>query len=446
MRQFLCIARASVALLLLEAATLVHAEEMPTIMVNQHSDSDTFWRAAQAEEGYQKGHDALAAQRPDIAIRQFEYSCEKGNAKSCFNVGLLTEDQARATLKGAAPGPAMVATIVEAFAAACDNGFQRGCAMLVQYYRLADYGMQDLPKALRLARTACVTAEIGACDDLAEMHYRGEGVAVDLTGAAQLFKSSCDAGGRALSCFNYGLMNEKGQGIATNEALAHDYYRIGCRRGSDMACINLAVDYSRRANIADDLATGMGLFAKSCERGAVVACNNLAALTLDYDKSQSAKGKAATLYRKACDAGDGDACRGLGNLAQDGVREAGTPREAIRHFIRGCELGSGISCYNAGFLYFIGYKTPKRPLTALYWFAQGCELRSASSCAGASLASYTKKPAHPNLGEEAARRWLNYARYLDPGNGLVKSLEGWLDAGAEQARIPNLAIPTTTKP
>lgn len=221
--------------------------------------------------------------------------------------------------------------------------------------------------------------------------------------------------------------------------MALDYYRIGCRRGADEACINLVtIDYSRRAHDSADLAISKGLLAKSWERGAVVACTNLAVLTLNHDTSPTAKAAAATLYRKACDSGGGGACCGLANLAHDRVREAGKPREAIKHFVKGCELGSGISCYNAGLMHLIGYKMPKRTLTALHWFAKRCELRSASSCAGASLASYSKKPDHPDLGEEAARRWLDHARYLDPGNGLVKSLEGWLDDGAEQGKTPDL--------
>ena len=423
-----------------------NALERPPIPVTIHMDPSeserkALDRKALAEAAYQKGHDALTAGRQLLAIEQFEFACERLDAKSCFNVGLLVEAQNREPVSSSQrgiPDRTTVGRIASAFRQSCWLGFKRGCASLVQYYRSPYYSMQNLPAAIDFATVACDAGEISACEDLAEMHYRGEGVPVDLTRAAVMFKNGCDAGGRALSCFNYGLMNQKGQGLAVNAEAAFEYYRIACRRGSDSACINLATEYQLSAPGTADREIASGLMEKSCNNGAMIACGNLAVMTQESDPTQMGKIRAASLYRQACDGGDGGSCRGLGNLASDGVKEAGRRREATKYFVKGCKLQSGISCYNAGLMYYIGFRTPKRPRTALAWFAKGCNLGSAPSCAGAALAALAMKPSEPDGGKEVARQYLDHARYYYPEDGLVKALDGWLTDGANLSDTPQL--------
>jgi uncharacterized protein len=456
-RKFL---RSMILKLFIKAATLVsglyclfsgnpgtaHALERPPIPVTTHlepseSERQALDRKALAVAAYQKGHDALTAGRRMLAIEQFEFACERLDAKSCFNVGLLVEAQSREPLsssRAGIPDRSTVGRITSAFRESCYLGFKRGCAALVQYYRSPYYNMQNLPAAIEFATAACDAGEISGCEDLAEMHYRGEGMPVSLTRAAVIFKDGCDAGGRALSCFNYALMNEKGQGLAINAEVAVEYYRIGCRRGSDLACINLAMDYRRSALGTADREIASGLMEKSCKNGEMLACSNLAVMTEESDPSPMGKIRAASLYRQACDGGDGGACRGLGNLASDGVKEAGTRRDATKFFVKGCQLQSGRSCYNAGLMYYIGFRTPNRPRTALAWFSKGCNLGSPPSCAGAALAAFTMKPGDPDGGKEVAIKWLDHARYHYPEDGLVKALDGWLTNGANPSETPHL--------
>ena len=423
-----------------------NALERPPIPVTIHMDPSeserkVLDRKALAEAAYQKGHDALTAGKRLLAIEQFEFACERLDAKSCFNIGLLVEGQSREPLsdsRTAIPDRNAVGRITSAFRGSCYLGFKRGCAALVQYYRSPYYSMQNLPAAMEFASAACDAGEISACEDMAEMYYRGEGVPVDLTRAAVMFKNGCDAGGRALSCFNYALMNEKGQGLAINAEAAFEYYRIACRRGSDLACINLATEYRRSAVGTADREIASGLMEKSCNNGQMLACANLAVITQDSDPSPIGKIRAASLYRQACDGGDGGACRGLGNLASDGVKEAGTRQEATKYFVKGCKLQSGISCYNAGLMYYIGFRTPNRPRTALAWFAKGCNLGSAPSCAGASLAAFAMKAGDPDGGKEVAIKWLDHARHYYPEDGLVKALDGWFANGANRSEAPQL--------
>ncbi|ASJ91959.1 tetratricopeptide repeat protein [Porphyrobacter sp. CACIAM 03H1] len=338
----------------------------------------------------------------------------------------------------------MIVTIIEGYTAACDLELQLGCTKLIHYLRSPDYGLQDLGRARTLAHSACEAKEPEACGELAEIYYRGEGVDVDLPKAAALFYEACHSDGPASNCFNYGLMLDKGQVRDETSVGPSYYYWTGCRRGSDEACINLAVALAGLPEVPDNLDIASGLLEQVCKRGSRIACTNLAVLTLDHRLGAEPPATAAIFYRKACEAGDGAACRGLGNLAQEGVKQAGAPREAIGLFEKGCELGSGPSCYNAGLMHLIGFETAEQPLLGLHWFAKGCTLGSAASCAGAAMASYVPKPTHPNLGVDAARRWLGQARALNPTDPIVLSLEAWLpddetDASAPASPPPPLA-------
>jgi len=433
-RRLLAMASAPLAVCAAEAAA---GQELPPEPSAPFVSGAIAEQSADALEAYAKGHDALSAKREELAIRMFRAGCERREPRSCFNVAKISEQKLDARPASHSPDSSLVATITKGYSAACDLGFQRGCANLVRYLRSPDYGLQDYAKAGEIARAACDAGEALACGDLAEMHYRGEGMAVDLSKAAELFEQACEADGPAASCFNFGLMLAKGQAQGVKAREFPFYYREGCRRGSNEACINLAVEYASAPDVPDNLDMASGLLEQACTRGSTVACTNLAVLTLDHRLGAEPPATAAALYRKACEAGDGAACRGLGNLAQEGVKQAGTPREAIALFQKGCELGSGPSCYNAGLMYLIGYETAEQPLLGLHWFARGCSLGSAASCAGAAMASHAPKPTHPNLGVDASRRWLAQARALNPTDPIVLSLDAWLpDEGTDELAPP----------
>jgi hypothetical protein len=393
-----------------------------------------------AEEAYNVGHDTLAANRADLALPYFQTACRYGNPKGCFNVGTLIAQQLERRPAGSAPDAVKVGFVTSAFDAACQLGFQRGCAMLVGYFRKPEFGMQDFGRAASLAASACAAAEYSACTELAEMHYIGEGMPANLAQAAELFRKSCDLGENGASCFNYAILLKTGEVVSS--ATSYEYYRRGCRAGSNEACINLAADYIDQKSEYKYLEIAAGLLMQSCNRGAMLACTNLASLVSEHGEELAPGSTAVALYRKACDGGEGSGCRGLGNLAQDGNRQAGSARDAIALFIKGCELGASRSCYNAGLTYWSGHKAPIRPDLALQWFAKGCDLKSASSCAGAALAKLSAKSEQRELAIAEASRWLDQARYLDPGNPLVQAIGDWLKDGGDPAAAP--VIPSSS--
>ena len=370
---------------------------------------------------YDRGRDALIAGEAVIALAAFDRSCAMGNMKSCYNAGLLNEDLFKTDAD-----KTRRTTALASFDRACEGGFQRGCVAAAGYYRSALSGVQDLPRALVLLRRACEAWEADGCGDLAEMLHQGEGTAKDFEAARRFFILGCERGGRALNCFNAGLMALNGTGGPPNRLAGFDYYHRACRLGSAKACSNLALEYVQNDWNPEDFAIGKGLFKMACDKGEMIACKNLGYLAERADPGAAGKKQAARLYRQACDGGEGEGCRSLGILAGDGIRAAGRKRDALGLYVRGCNLGSGRSCYNAGLMYLIGYRAPTQLHTGLGWFAAGCKIGDASSCGGAALAALWLGERDAAGGADKAARWVLYGRNLDPASPLLDSVSDYL--------------------
>lgn len=380
---------------------------------------------------YDRGHDAMIAGEKVIALAAFDRSCAMGNAKSCYNVGLLSEELFKADSDKARRKAAL-----SGFDRACAGGFQRGCVAAAGYYRSALSGVQDLPRALDTLRRACDVGEADGCGDLAEMLYQGQGTAPDLAAARRYYRLGCERGGRALNCFNIGLMTLKGIGGPPDRLAGFDYYHRACRLGSEKACTNLAFEYAQNDWNPEDLSIGKGLFKMACDKGEMIACKNLGYLAERADQGAAGKKQAAVYYRQACEGGEGEGCRSLGILASDGVRVAGHKREATGLYVRGCNMGSARSCYNAGFMYLIGYHTPTQTRTALDWFAKGCNGGDPVSCGGAALAALWLGEDTVGGGIDNAGRWLLYGRSLDPANAFLGTVTDYLTKRTAPPPLP----------
>lgn len=379
---------------------------------------------------YDRGHNALTAGRTELALDAFLQSCDKGNIKSCFNVGILNEDLFKDDRD-----EKRLSTALRYFNLACDKGFSLSCVAAGNRYRSGPMPHDPVLAAAKFQQ-GCEAGEATGCDTLGEMLFLGQGIEKDLARAADYFRKGCDDGSQALSCFNYGLMLVKGWGVGFDEPLGFTYYQIACRRGSASACTNLAIEYAGTSGNAADIEIAKGLNSMACDRGQLIACTNLGLLTDKHDTDPDRLTRAAALYRKACEGGDGLGCRSLGLLAADGVKAAGTKRGSTKLYERGCTLGAGRSCYNAGVMYLIGFNAPKRTDIALVYFARGCDLLDASGCVGGALAELLGKKHDVKAAERNAAAWLAQAKYLDPANSLATITSEYLSDRSKP--IPNL--------
>jgi TPR repeat protein len=186
--------------------------------------------SAQCDKGHAGSCGALGAiylreRNVAKAVPSLEKGCNGDDAKSCVNLGLVTENAAAAT---------------KLFEKGCSSGVALGCEKLGRAYLAGTGGVAADPnKALTLLRQGCEGGQDTACAAAADLLASGKAGAADLKAAMDLHKRACD-GSVADSCTELANLNEiGGQGVAANAIVAELLYRRGCYRGSADACFHL---------------------------------------------------------------------------------------------------------------------------------------------------------------------------------------------------------------
>ena len=304
--------------------------------------------AVEARAAYAAG--VAAEDRKDFstAARQYEAACTAGLLKGCFAAGYAHEHG-----EGVAANPARAAAY---FTKACDGDYGRGCTSLGLLYANGKGVKQDKARAARLYLKGCDGGEAAGCFDLAGLYERGEGVArsdeqaiafyrralvidpgldlastqisivrdrqkaggkavaatpeqafdvglaaydrKDFATAARNFTLACD-GKFARGCYNLGVMNSQGTGVATDKARAAQLFEAACVGKSANGCFNLALAYDDGAGVAHDLVKATAFYAKACNIGNAMGCYNTAVSYVRGDGVSKSDDRAITYYRKA---------------------------------------------------------------------------------------------------------------------------------------------------
>ena len=90
--------------------------------------------------------------------------------------------------------------------------------------------------------------------------------------AAKLYEQSCN-GGVAGSCFNLGLLYDKGQGVKQNYAQAAKLYEQACNGGYAESCYNLGLLYGKGQGKQQNHSTAKEYFGKACDLGYQNGCD-----------------------------------------------------------------------------------------------------------------------------------------------------------------------------
>lgn len=150
--------------------------------------------AACAEQGLPVDS-LLALRHLDVVL--FTRCGEAGLVRRCNLGDKLSCEQALKVARGliAKHGAADGARAVALLGAACDGGRVQACTTLGHQLLLGRGGaVRDPPKAAASYRHACEGGEADACGVLGDLFTLGDGVAPDLTVAAQLLRRACDGG------------------------------------------------------------------------------------------------------------------------------------------------------------------------------------------------------------------------------------------------------------
>jgi TPR repeat protein len=146
------------------------------------------------------------------ATRLQEKACRLRDAAGCYNLG-------RAWLRGR-NGDTNEAEGIELLLKACRLGDQDGC--------------DEAPTAVAELRRKC-EASPKSCNNLGYLMESGQGMAVDLDGAATQYRKAC-AAGDGVGCFNLGELQRDGKGMKRDLAAARASFALACKRAHDGGC------------------------------------------------------------------------------------------------------------------------------------------------------------------------------------------------------------------
>lgn len=263
---------------------------------------------------------------PGRAAQLFEKSCNGGVGNGCSNLGVITlagrhprNNPAVKKDKGAKPD---TAAAIALFRKGCDTGGMKGCVRLGTYYRKGIKLTHDDAQAAALFRKACDAGDLSGCASLAPLYVSGEGVAQDFSAARDLAQRSCDAKVN-LGCVELGKLYAGGSGITKNDSIAVTLFRKSCidpKAKEDEPFIRYSADRELE---------GCFQYAKALELGTGIRQN--------YDR-------ALDIYRETCEDKHAEACFRGGELYDKGAGSYRSPKRAAEMLKESCDLGYAPAC------------------------------------------------------------------------------------------------------
>lgn len=122
--------------------------------------------------------------------------------------------------------------------------------------------------------------------------------------------------GNPAAQYNLGLMYAHGFGVARDDALAVEWYRMAAAQGYAKAQHNLAVHYQNGRGVARDYAAAARWYRKAAEQGEAAAQNNLAMLCLQGLGVEKDRVQAVQWAARAARQGNAAAKRNLDRLLE----------------------------------------------------------------------------------------------------------------------------------
>ncbi|MGH8710942.1 MAG: tetratricopeptide repeat protein [Burkholderiales bacterium] len=128
------------------------------------------------------------------------------------------------------------------------------------------YGRKDYTTALGIFRGLADQGDARAQTNLGLMYQRGEGVARDDAEAVKWYRKAADQG-FVTAQFNLGYMYSKGIGVANDDTKAVKWYRKAADQGHASAQFNLGRKYAQGEGVTKDQSEAVKWFHKAADQG-----------------------------------------------------------------------------------------------------------------------------------------------------------------------------------
>ncbi|MBI5433086.1 MAG: SEL1-like repeat protein [Planctomycetes bacterium] len=178
------------------------------------------------------------------------------------------------------------------------------------------------------------SADLGyapACKRLGEMHYHGQGIAVDHAAAAKWFALGA-AHGDPVSSSNLGILYYFGRGVERDLARAAELWRGAAEKGVADAQTNLGGLYFTGEGVAQDYTEALHWMREAAFAGDAVGQKKLALMYANGWGGETDRGQAVHWMHAAATQGDAEAEHYLGIYANSGFGMEADPIDAARWF------------------------------------------------------------------------------------------------------------------
>jgi TPR repeat protein len=300
------------------------------------------------------------------ALGIYRRACDGGYPQSCTSLAYMYKKG-----RGVAPNPAKARAI---YMKACNDGYVYGCTAAGNY-----------TKAAQLRQQKCDAGDLYACNSLAYMYKKGQGVPLNAAKASAIYRRSCNMGnisacisirddakvaalyrrgcdgGNMYSCKALGDKYRYGRGVRLNKYSAVTYYRKACNGGYTYACNDLAYMYKYGYGVPRNTAMAKQIYQAACKKGNATACKNARSASSLIDG-----------YRRKCTGGSMYDCYLLAGKYRFGTGVRLNKQWAVTYYRKACTGGYMKGCYELGYLYKYGYGVPRNSSSASFYYRKAC--------------------------------------------------------------------------
>jgi len=312
-----------------------------------------------------------------------EAQCDKGNAPSCYNYGLM--------LRSGGPGrpPADKDKATQMFTKACEAEDGPGAACREVAFPLQFEQTKQWSRYTELMQRGCDRGDASACESLGSTLTQGRPeLPKDVTRGLLLLERACGMGRQfACSSLAMSLIREK-----VDPARGMTLLERSCDRGTIADCQQLSFAYrGGQAPGGKSPAKAQDYEVKACELGALGSCASAGKALVEGKGIKKDLAKAAALFVKGCPEPPPppkfvslakDACVGLAGMHVDGkggMEKSVAKAEAM--LLRGCSDRLRMTCVDLSAFYAKGAKgMPKDAAKAEKVLRDACDKNDVSSC------------------------------------------------------------------
>lgn len=227
------------------------------------------------------------------ANEKLKKECDKGNAKSCYQLAEFYNKKGTIATK---EDQKYIPLATEYYTRACDLGMQKSCKIMGE--RLLAFGVffiqGEVPEAEATLRTGCDKFKnADSCAVLGNLFRTGHIVKKNIVEAEHYLKKSCNAKS-GTGCTSLSMLYDVEK---KDPFRAFDYSTRACELYDSDGCALLGFSYALGKGVLQDIHKALHYLAKSCDMKNGKGCNGAGMISERLNNNEEAR----RYFQKSCE-------------------------------------------------------------------------------------------------------------------------------------------------